>query len=327
MDSTVSVCIPAYRGKFLAKTIESILNQTRKVEELIIIDDYSPDDLESIVASYHEGNIHYIRNASNYGVPYIYNYALKLTTSNYVLIFGDHDIMEPSFIEKSVALFDKDPEVSIVFSAAKAIDEQDRVVVKYPKDLFPEIFPGKLLERWLVTKIASPLTLDTFIRKSALENCEVWFDPKYWWYADIDLWIRLAHQRKVGYVNEHLLRRRFREKGHFLEDKVWESLVVCDRIRLDDWHLAYPQDNIASYLARVNYEYRKNLAVFKILVSLKAKSETKNSGVLPEEALNLLAPGLRWIARLFVVLPSGLFKGLIRIYRRYFVDWAETRNI
>ena len=202
MLSSVSVCIPAYRSRFLAATIESILNQTRRVDELLVVDDCSPHDFESIVSRYESSQVRHVRNPSNLGVPANYNRALALTRSDYVMLFGDHDVMLPTFVERCARILDENPEASFAFSAASAIDENGEVLTDHPSGLFPPVFSGDQLVRRLVTRTSSPVNMDTLIRKSSLEPLHQPFDPTYWWYADLPLWIRLAHGAKVGYVRE-----------------------------------------------------------------------------------------------------------------------------
>jgi len=62
-----SFVLPAYKATFLKEAIESILAQTYGDFELIIVDDASPEDLGSIVGSFHDSRISYHRNAVNIG--------------------------------------------------------------------------------------------------------------------------------------------------------------------------------------------------------------------------------------------------------------------
>ena len=161
MPGSVSICIPAYRRRFLAAAIESVLNQTRRVDELLVVDDCSPHDLERIVSPYESSQVRYIRNAANLGVPANYNRALALARSDYVMLFGDHDVMLPTFVERCARVLDENPEASFAFSAASAIDENGEVVTDHPSGLFPPVFSGDQLVRRLVTHTSSPVNMDT----------------------------------------------------------------------------------------------------------------------------------------------------------------------
>lgn len=314
--TSVSVCIPAFRGRFLAATIESILDQTRPADEIIVVDDHSPDNLWPIVARYSELGVRYVRNSSNLGVPGNYTQALSLAQCDYVMLFGDHDLMLPHFVERSAELLDTDPDVAFVFALCDAVDETVQVIQRYPRSLFPPIFEGRRLARWLVTHTASPVNLNTLIRRSALERVEPWFDPKYWWYGDIHLWIRLASQHKVGYVTELLSHRRVREARHYLDDKLWQSELICDRIRRDSWSLAFPDGGAESWWWRMVYAIRRDIAWGRLILSLRARHDRAKAEALPDQARAEFSSLSSGVAGVLAALPPTLIRGIRRVKHR-----------
>ena len=315
MPSSVSVCIPAYRSRFLAATIESVLNQTRRVDELLVVDDCSPHDLERIVSRYESSQVRYIRNAANLGVPANYNRALALTRSDYVMLFGDHDVMLPTFVERCARVLDENPEASFAFSTASAIDENGEVLTDHPSGLFPPVFSGDQLVRRLVTHTSSPVNMDTLIRKSSLEPLHQPFDPTYWWYADLPLWTRLAHGAKVGYVPERLVQRRVREPEHLLHGEPWRSRLVCERIRKSYWHFAFPKANLASYVAKAVYALRRDIAGLTLALSLRARQPRTTPLRVPPEATLLFSPGARVLLSLLARCPLVFAKQARRLHR------------
>ena len=64
---TFSILIPAYKSSYLRKCLDSVLSQTYKNYEIIIVDDDSPEDLKSIVDEYPTSQIKYFRNEKNCG--------------------------------------------------------------------------------------------------------------------------------------------------------------------------------------------------------------------------------------------------------------------
>ncbi len=315
MPGSVSVCIPAYRGRFLATAIESVLNQTRAADEILVIDDCSPHDLERIVSRHQSSRVRYIRNAANLGVPANYNRALALARSDYVMLFGDHDVMLPAFVERCARILDENPDASFAFSAASAIDENGVVVTDHPSGLFPPVFSGDQLVRRIVTHTSSPVNMDTLIRKSCLDSFPEPFDPTYWWYADLPLWIRLAHGAKVGYVRERLLHRRVREPEHLLHGEPWRSRLVCERIRKSYWHFAFPKANLASRTARVVYALRRDVAGLTLALSLRARQTGTTPLSLPREASPLFSPGARVLLSVVARSPLVFAKQARRLHR------------
>jgi glycosyltransferase involved in cell wall biosynthesis len=324
MRGTVCVCIPAYRGRFLAETIESVLNQTRQASEIIVLDDCSPDNLESIVSNYIQNGVRYIRNPQNVGVPANYNRIFNLSTSDYLMIFGDHDVMKPNYIEKCAGLLDSDSSVVYVFSNVEAINDLG-IVIQHYHHRFPRVFEGERLAQYLVTHTRSPINLDTLIRRAALNGLEPWFDPKYWWYADIYLWIRLARKGKVGYIDEVILQRRGKEKEHYLNDKIWESMLVCDRIRYENWSSAYSHRTLRSLWGKVMYAYRRDIDGFLFILSQLANG-IENVNVLPDEALRLFSPPSKLIVPFVVSLPNRFVRRIRDLFRHLSKRFPATGN-
>ena len=63
--SLVTIAIPAYKVEFLKEAISSALNQTYSNIELVIIDDNSPENIDSIIKEFNDSRIHYYKNAIN----------------------------------------------------------------------------------------------------------------------------------------------------------------------------------------------------------------------------------------------------------------------
>lgn len=67
MTPLVSIAIPAYKKKFLADAIQSVLNQSIQDFELIIVNDKSPEDIDSVVEHFNDKRIRYFTNETNLG--------------------------------------------------------------------------------------------------------------------------------------------------------------------------------------------------------------------------------------------------------------------
>src|SRR5215472_12094568 len=124
MRGSVGIAIPAYgRGHHLAQTLESVLGQSRPVQEIIVVDDCSPDETCEVANSFAHRGVKYIRNARNLGVPDNYNESLKNLSADYVMILEDHDVLESTFVEKCAALLDEDADVTLIGCWIAAIEE------------------------------------------------------------------------------------------------------------------------------------------------------------------------------------------------------------
>ena len=93
-----SILIPAYKRRFLKECIDSILNQSFKDFEVIIVNDASPEDLNSIVNSYDNSKIKYYENAQNCGSLNVvdnWNKCLEYSQGDYIMCIGDDDFLMP----------------------------------------------------------------------------------------------------------------------------------------------------------------------------------------------------------------------------------------
>ncbi len=303
MSGSIGIAIPAYgRGRHVAQTLESALAQTRPAKEIIVVDDCSPDDTGEVARSFASRGVQYCRNPFNLGVPANYNHSLAKLTSDYVMILEDHDVLEPTFIEQCAKLLDVHPEVMLVASWIAELEEQTERVLQVFRPPFEPLQDGRRLAEYLLTRTGAPFGLTALIRRAALTGLEPWFDPKYWWYADIHLWIRLALRGKFGYVRQPLLSMRRREQGHQLEAKEWEGLLCCDRIRRDHWSQVFPPRRLGTRIKWARYSAARDYEAMRILLSRAARGMRD----IPEEAHHMMSVPGRWLARALSRLPTSV---------------------
>lgn len=107
----------------LKESIESILNQTYKNFEFLIIDDGSNEECVNLVKSYNDKRINLVRNEQNIGLEKSLNKGLKLAKGKYIVRMDTDDIAYTDRIEKQVDFIKKNSEYSIVGSKAEIFDE------------------------------------------------------------------------------------------------------------------------------------------------------------------------------------------------------------
>lgn len=104
MKPLVSVIMPTYNcGRFIAESIRSVLSQTYTEWELLIVDDCSTDETESIVSSYKDPRIRYMRNERNMGAALTRNRALREAAGRYIAFLDSDDLWLPEKLEKQIA--------------------------------------------------------------------------------------------------------------------------------------------------------------------------------------------------------------------------------
>ena len=122
-----SVCIPAYKSRFLEECIRSILEQTVSDFELIILNDSSPEPVKDIVHAFTDTRIRYNENERNVGAVRLtdnWNKCLALAKGEYIVIMGDDDRMEPGYLEEFAVLIASDPDLDVYHCRSLVIDDR-----------------------------------------------------------------------------------------------------------------------------------------------------------------------------------------------------------
>ena len=135
-DISFSFVMPAYKSQFLHKAIESILNQTYRHFELIVVDDKSPDNLKEIVDDFTDDRIVYKSNSKNIGGKDLiknWNHCIRFANNNYIILATDDDTYEPDFLSDATKLIEKYPNVDLIRSGVKKIDENENILdIEFP---------------------------------------------------------------------------------------------------------------------------------------------------------------------------------------------------
>lgn len=118
--------MPAYKAKWIDKAIQSILSQTYTNIELVIVNDQSPEGIESIVETYDDERIIYYKNEKNIGGESLvkqWTHCLPFAQGDYVVIAADDDIYAANFAEECLTLAHKYPQSDIIRARCGIIDE------------------------------------------------------------------------------------------------------------------------------------------------------------------------------------------------------------
>src|SRR5579864_8740685 len=111
----VSVVIPAYNAaRFLGDAIQSVLNQTYSNFEVVVVNDGSTDDTESVVRSFGD-RLFYVKQA-NKGVSAARNEGIKRARGQYVAFLDSDDVWLPTKLAEQIPFLEQNPEVGLVYS-------------------------------------------------------------------------------------------------------------------------------------------------------------------------------------------------------------------
>lgn len=147
----ITVAIPAYKAKFLKEAIDSILNQEYSNFEIVIVNDASPENLDSIVQKYTDDRIRYFVNNENCGAVNVvdnWNKCLAHANGDYIICMGDDDKLLPSCLSEYISLIEKFPNKSVYHGWTEIIDENGDIVrMQEARPLVEDVY-SMMWHRW-----------------------------------------------------------------------------------------------------------------------------------------------------------------------------------
>lgn len=208
----VSVILTSYNHeKFLRKSIESVLNQTYRDFELIIVDDCSQDSSWEIIESYTDERIVAIRNPINLRTEGIYNAIKSHVQGEYIAMHHSDDVWTKNKLATQVDYLNKHSNVAAVFTRVTVIDENDN---DYQDEdgFYYKLFTEKNRSRyeWLNYFFYHGNCLchpSVMIRREIFEK-EQMFDFGFAQMPDFSRWIRICLKHDIYILPEKLTKFR-----------------------------------------------------------------------------------------------------------------------
>ncbi|MDX2227629.1 MAG: glycosyltransferase [Verrucomicrobiae bacterium] len=210
----ISVCVPVYNGQaFLRPCLESVLNQTRRDFELVVLDNASRDAsmeiIRSLMRDSGDPRLRLEQNAHTLSMGANWNRALSLARGDFVKILPCDDELAPDCLEKQAAVLENHPRVALVACARQLIGPDGGELHIRRTFRKKGIHPGRTFARRL---LFSTLNLigepgAGLFRRRDLADLEL-FDPDLSYYVDVDFWLRILDRGDLYYFPEPLSRFR-----------------------------------------------------------------------------------------------------------------------
>jgi len=199
--ATVSVIIPAFNGvtRFLEQAIRSVLAQTYKDTELIVVDDASTDDTGRLVLRFPQAR--YVRRAHNGGQAVARNDGARLAQGEFLAFLDQDDCWEPVFLEETLAVFATHPDAAVVHCDGYQVNEQNEILeydaaIKHTASITQLLRGGH-----------DVATSGSLFRKACFDAVGG-YDARLAVWEDIDLAIRLSQRFPVIHHAKPLYRHR-----------------------------------------------------------------------------------------------------------------------
>ena len=189
MSPRISVLMAVYNGgSLLGPAIESILRQSEKRFEFLIVDDGSTDDSVATIERFRDPRIRLIRHDTNQGLAASLNTGLAEARGEYIARLDADDLAMPGRLARQADYLDRHPELGLLGSNAIFVDEAGRRIDQsdYPR--------SPLAVRW-ASLLQNPFIHSTvMMRRSVLAENALRYDAEMTTTQDYDLWLRcLVH--------------------------------------------------------------------------------------------------------------------------------------
>lgn len=196
----ISVLMPVYNAElYLNEAIDSILNQSFKDFEFIIINDGSSDKSESIIESYDDDRIKYLKNDENIKLIKTLNRGLDAARGKYLARMDSDDISEPNRLMNQFNFMEQNSDVGACGTWCKTIGNRTSEG-RYPTDDF--MIAYKLLYQ------CSILHPSVTLRMSVLRENDLNYDMQYLHAEDYNLWYEISKHAELANLPEFLIKYR-----------------------------------------------------------------------------------------------------------------------
>jgi len=246
----VSILVPSFNGApWLREALDSILAQTYRSIEVLLLDDASTDDTPAIAAEY-EGRITYIRQPKNMGIYDNVNVGIAAAKGELIATYHADDVYLPTMVEEQVAYLQSHPEVGAVFASDILVDAEGREYyrMKLPDEVRGERpLPYPVVLNVLLSRKNCFLVCPTaMVRASVHRDVGVYRQDKYRNTSDTEMWLRIARRYPIAVLESHLMKYRHfhgnsSQRYHRLRTDIENHFLILDEYLERDRKLATPQ--------------------------------------------------------------------------------------
>jgi len=201
----VSIVMPAYNtGKYISSAIESMLNQTYRDFELIIINDGSTDDTENEIKKFNDPRIIYLKNEINLNLANSVNKGLRAAKGTYIARMDSDDISVPDRLFKQLQFLEQNPDIHICGSQLEVFGTFTGTM-NYP------LAHEDLMLRLLITSCFGNNVV--VFKRDLIEKHNLYYDNRFTCADDYHCWTRWLLVTKGANLDEYLIKYRTHSKS------------------------------------------------------------------------------------------------------------------
>ncbi|HHW36017.1 MAG TPA: glycosyltransferase [Bacillales bacterium] len=233
----VSVIIPTFNcEEYIDKAIESLLEQSYRNIEIIVVDDGSTDSTRKVLSKFDKDIIYFYKK--NGGEASARNYGLSKATGEYIAFLDADDYYDPIKIEKQINVMIQNPEVDIVYNDVTVIDTNNQEInILKSEGTFNNKYDffSQMLYRQII-----PATASMMIKRNCIDQ-GIRYPEQYT--NSVDYWftLQLAERYQFYYLEESLYSYRRHEKNLTNQH---EKQMKCEKQMIKDLGLIKIKDAI-----------------------------------------------------------------------------------
>lgn len=205
----ISIIVTTYnRELYLKETIISILNQSFKNFELIVVDDYSYYDIDTLIKNFNDNRIILLKNDSKKNIARNRNFGLKHSKNEIIAFCDDDDTWEKDKLQKQINLINKG--YNFVFTNLRLINYDNNFKV-YKRGFISYLIFNVLSTSlsYKILKITNRICLSSvLLKKELIRNYNFSEEDSLYAKEDYDLWLRIYLNSKFYYIKAPLVNYR-----------------------------------------------------------------------------------------------------------------------
>lgn len=262
----VSIVLPVYNTeKYITESVQSILDQTYKNLEIIIVEDGSQDNTLKILQKFKnkDNRIKLVEHSKNYGLIKSLNDGLTFATGKYIARMDADDISKPERIQKQVEFLENNPDIYLVGTFAESIDE-DGI---YLRDIILDTGSDKVTSNLL--KKITPLHPSIMFRNTG----DVIYREKAIACEDVDMYLRLIEKNKkfdnlpMTLIKYRTLSNGISSSKYMIQKLLGDEFIRIHKTKVETGVDLYDELNVDKIVNKANSEiYEREVEKFNAML-------------------------------------------------------------
>jgi len=289
----VSICIPTYNAeKTVMSTLQSILSQTYRNLEILVVDNASSDNTMSLLRQVNDPRLVIHRNERDLGAEANFSRCIELASGEYVAIFHADDLYLSDMVEKQVRAFQNNPAAGAVFTMASLINDRDEII---GESILPAKLRGKRVHHFpeilfsILEKGNFLMCPSCMVRGKLYKELAPFDGERFGTSADLDMWLRILEKGPIAVLDEKLMSYRISTAHGSYQFRFFRT-EEADFLKVMDYHLSVKPGVLRIPRSVLDkYEFQRSLDKIIRAINYLNKGESPEAKRLLRESVSASA--------------------------------------